>query len=205
MTVFDEIQEIFTFKSIISSVFLAIIINIISSYIYQKAMEKSVVFHDTNIKQLIKKVALVTSLHEDSKKLLCFAFRGIGISVALLAATMIFLAFNNIISSYIAIQDSTIQLPKPPPCFLEEMKVRSSPSPECAEELKKATDDSWKEADNRRKKFLNNSQAAFFLFLTSFVVGVISVIYSINLYRTLKLVENFEEFKSQINNINGDF
>lgn len=192
----------FTVEFAISSILMAFLINIISGFVLQKTIEKPGKFHDKSMERLKKRLELLGGLYGNTTKLLCFSFRGIGMAVALPALTMTFLTFNNIALSYKTITYASKSLPEEPPCINKEIKYRKDgPSPECLEKILNAKMEMTNRLEDQRKHVIQRSEMAIFLFSLALIVAGIAVIYSINIYKTLKFVENYEALQAQYKEI----
>lgn len=198
----ERIAVMMTWEFVVSSVIIAFIINVVAGVFLRKTIETPSVFKYRRLEQLKRQFDFTKKLHESTHQLLCFSFRGIGISIALLIlASGVLTIPTSAISTYYNIHFTGNPPPKMPPCAMDYSyftetdsvtKEQKKEREQCAQEMKVYNAEILAYNEQTRQASRNTSQWFTVFILIGSVIGAASFIYAIGLYRTLYMVANFK-------------
>lgn len=205
----DRIAVMMTWEFVVSSVIIAFIINVVAGIFLRKTIETPSVFKHRRMEQLKRQLIFTRSLHSSPHQLLCFSFRGIGMSIALLVLASGVLSIPTAaINSYYNIHFTSNPPPKPPPCSMDyslfldadsasKEKEKKKEREQCAQQMQTYNTELLAYNEQARQATRNTFQWFIVFILIGSVIGAASFVYAIGLYRTLYMVANFETIMKQ--------
>jgi hypothetical protein len=207
VTLPERIFRIMSLEFVISSIVIAFIINVIAGVFLRKTIETPSVFKNRRLEQLKQQIQLTSALYGNPQKLMCFAFRGIGLSIAL------FILASGIVTVPLATMGTLFSLhltnnqPPQVPILNEDDSYPPTNKNgvyidhELTDQGKQKFDTYNKETaayyeENRQIAKRTNQWGLVFILIGS-VIGVAAFFYARGVYKTLYLVANFEAMRKQ--------
>lgn len=196
-------SSIFTLEFLLTSVLTAFFINIVSSFAFRKFTEKSTGFRHRALAKLQNEYTTVAKLHSDQLQLQCFAFRGFGISLAMMLISSGVFLVPTVVSTQITLlkgDHPRTQL-SPQSCV---RPAQDAPSDliakyeavrnECEEYAKKSA------AYHERQEYIEKTAKWMVIvgMWMAVLLGAVSLYFAVRLYRYFGLVQHYEEYESSV-------